>query len=144
MSTFDIEKAREVFQQHVVLEGECLVWSGPASGFHCQGTSEKPARAAWRLFKGELHPRTSLHRKCETEGCVNPEHFVLRSKFMGTSQSDAPVDESKRHSSKISPADAVEIRAEYALGKTTQAELGQRYGITQSAIHRIIRGEVWR
>jgi len=44
---------------------------------------------------------------------------------------------------KLTPAQVAEIRARYAAGGVTQAELARRYGVVQAHVSRIVRGEVW-
>lgn len=44
---------------------------------------------------------------------------------------------------KLNKEAILNIRKEYATGNITQTELGKRYGITQSAVGRIVRKERW-
>lgn len=46
--------------------------------------------------------------------------------------------------SKLTEADVREIRSAYASGRVSQRALGERYGVTQRVIGRIVRGTAWR
>jgi len=46
--------------------------------------------------------------------------------------------------SKLSEEEVIEIREMYATGDYTQAELAEEFGVRQTAISRIVRGEVYR
>jgi len=39
---------------------------------------------------------------------------------------------------------ALDIREEFSTGKYTQKEIGERYGIKQANVHRIIANEIWK
>lgn len=43
----------------------------------------------------------------------------------------------------LSPKDAVEIRHLYATTKISQREIAERYGVVQTQISRVVRGQVW-
>lgn len=44
----------------------------------------------------------------------------------------------------LSAEDAAAIRREYSGGGVTQAELGAKYGVTQTTVSKIVRGATWR
>jgi hypothetical protein len=45
---------------------------------------------------------------------------------------------------KLTDADVRTIRQQYAAGWVTQRALGERFGVTQTLIGRVVRGEAWR
>jgi predicted transcriptional regulator len=57
-----------------------------------------------------------------------------------------PIKVSKKHKSRLRLTAIIvrEIREAYATGTKTQAWLAQRYGVQQSCISYIIRGETWK
>jgi hypothetical protein len=44
---------------------------------------------------------------------------------------------------KLTVADVIEIRRIYSIGFATQKQLARRYGVGQTHIGRIVRGESW-
>lgn len=87
-----------------------------------------------------------LHR-CDNPPCVNPAHLRI-----GTPQDDADDKVSKgrqlrgeRHSqAKLEQVDANEIRRLYRTGGLLQEDLSRQFGVSQSRISKIVRGEAWR
>lgn len=49
-----------------------------------------------------------------------------------------------RHTPKVTDEDAQEIRQIYASGGASQKSLGQAYGLSQSDVGKIVRGETWQ
>jgi hypothetical protein len=92
-------------------------------------------------------PTHVLHR-CDNRKCCNPHHF-----FLGTftdNMRDAYAKGRKkqpngqRHvNSKLTNAQAVEIRARYKNGEL-QVPLAKEYGVSQRAISLIVRGESYK
>lgn len=48
------------------------------------------------------------------------------------------------HGIKLSESDAIAIRLAYVAGLTTQKQLAEQFGIGQSHVSRVIRGESWK
>lgn len=79
--------------------------------------------------------------RCDNKKCVRPDHL-----FLGTRKDNMrDCSEKKRNrfgeshpSARLSAAQVVEIREQYASGNTSQAELGRRYGVDSSNISRIV------
>ena len=108
-------------------------------------------RVSWVLENGPTS-LCVLHR-CDNRACVRPEHL-----FVGTySDNNRDMVAKKRHGSmvtegfnagqaspnaKITGPQACEIVARHAAGES-QTSIGTAYGITQSAVWRIVRGKNW-
>lgn len=88
-------------------------------------------RLAYEAAGGELRPGFVLDHLCRNRWCCNPQHLeqVLQA------------DNVRRGGASKLTEDAVQrIRA---AGGLTQAELAVRFGVSQSAISRAVRGEQW-
>jgi DNA-binding XRE family transcriptional regulator len=91
--------------------------------------------------------------RCDNPSCVNPDHL-----FAGSHQDNiqdaadkdrvptdaAGVSGEDHHKSQLMESEVVEIRELYDTGDYTQQELADRFGVNQTAIGFIVRGENWK
>lgn len=60
----------------------CWLWLGylhkGSPRLSIDGVRVGARRAAWQLYKGEVHPRASILSSCKNRTCVNPEHISYR------------------------------------------------------------------
>ncbi len=89
-------------------------------------------RRAYIIHKGPIPPGLLVRHTCDNPKCINPEHLIL-----GT-QLDNMRDkfERGRHVKKPDtfPPEALQ---DILTSKDSQKEIGDRYGLTQSAISKI-------
>jgi predicted XRE-type DNA-binding protein len=50
----------------------------------------------------------------------------------------------KQHCAKLKEADVIEIRRLYATGTLSQRVLGERFGVAQSVVGRILNRKIWK
>jgi hypothetical protein len=102
-----------------------------------------------------------LHH-CDTPRCVRPDHLFLgtiadnvqdasrkgRMHFGDANGSRTCPERVARGervaSAKLTPDAVTEIRRRYVQGETSQAALAGRYGVSQTVVGQIVRGEAWR
>lgn len=108
-------------------------------------------RVSYILLKGPVEDGKCVCHHCDVPSCVNPAHL-----FVGTYKDNvADMDRKGRrvtsgligennHRCKISTNTVIEIRKLYAEGKYSQDQIGSFYGLKQSQVSRIIRGESWK
>ena len=97
-------------------------------------------RVVWTAKNGEPPPDKWLLHKCDNRSCINPDHL-----YMGTPrQNNLDVLTRNRRTSKLSYEIAATIRSLYATGKYAQQELGNMFGVTQTAIGHVVLGKQWR
>jgi len=98
------------------------------------------------LVKGDVPSGMCVCHHCDNPKCVNPSHL-----FIGT-QKDNMIDcrekgrlnrpTGERHgNSHLKDWQVKEIKTKYNTGEFFQSELGIEYGISQTHVSRIIRGE---
>lgn len=106
---------------------------------------EPAHRVAFWLTHGRWPEPCCLH-SCDTPSCVNVAHL-----FEGTNaDNNADRDAKGRHvalkgvyngQAKLTDQQVMDIRANWLLCRVTKRELGRRFGISETQIGRIIRGD---
>lgn len=136
--------------------GRCWTWTG---GHHKDGRGfftylsnrkrvrETAPRFSYRQEYGNLPTnKPFVCHTCDNPSCIRPSHL-----FAGTSK-DNVLDSVKKFRaaagernarSKLTNRQAKEIRELYAFGNVSQQELGDRFGVPQTAISRIVRKEAY-
>ncbi|WP_141984736.1 HNH endonuclease [Bordetella hinzii] len=135
--------------------GECWTWQGAKDPkgygrFHISASRNSTAlahRVAFGLTY-DKEPPAVCHR-CDNPSCCNPFHL-----FGGT-WADNNLDMTLKgrnkvprlslrgqghHQSKLTDAQAIEIRASYSAGSVTQRQLAAAYGVCQRSISKVVRG----
>jgi HNH endonuclease len=137
----------ERFWSKVDKSGDCWPWTAGLlkdgyGQFRRNGTSVVASRMAWELTYGTIPSGLHVCHKCDNPPCCNPTHL-----FLGT-----PRDNRRDCAAKgrvtawkavVTKADTLVIRAAYAAGGITQAELGRQFGISQTAVSRIVLQKTW-
>lgn len=105
----------------------------------CRGKNCLTHRLAYESWVGDPMGRIVRH-SCDNPPCLNPEHLLLGS--LGDNNRDRVMRQ--RSYSKLTESDVLEVRALYAAGYFTQAQLGKTYGVTPSMVSNIITRRNWR
>lgn len=106
-------------------------------------------RVAYELFVGPIPEGTSVLHRCDNPGCVNPKHL-----FLGR-QADNIADSvlkgrhrcgERSRGAKLVWRQVQEIRDQYQWGSREfgSVALGQRYGVSSTAILKIVHDLLWR
>ena len=156
----------ERFWAKVRKSAGCWTWSGACNRagygqFKLSGRQLGAHRVAWELENGPIPEGMSVLHRCDNPPCVRHDHL-----FIGSAQDNmtdkarkgrtyrggptAPATGEQNGNSKLMEKDAQHIRALYVRGGRgttrsgpTQKELAQRFGITQTVVSKILRGELW-
>jgi len=156
-----VESARDRLLSRVDRSGECWYWTGRLNSdgygsFDVGGTSMLAHRASWTLHRGPVPAGMHVLHSCDKVGdradkksrrCVRPEHL-----YLGTHQrnmrdmaergrANRPLGE-RNPRARIRAADVPGIRARWAAG-ARQVDLAAEYGVRQTTISAIVRGETW-
>lgn len=145
------------FWEKVDKAGDCWVWRSTtnSSGYGWMGIKGKMVAAhrySWELHNGRIIPKGMyICHTCDNPPCVNPSHL-----FLGTSK-DNTADKMAKGRMKtthhkgelngqaiLTETQVIAMRSLRATKKLTYEKLGEMFGVTMSAAHRICTGGVWK
>lgn len=114
-----------------------------------RGRSVLAHRLAFSLSHDAPAPEAVCHF-CDNPPCCNPEHLFGGTRAINNADMIAkgrygarPPKGSRHGHAKLSEDHAVEIRALYAVGDTTQRKLAVRFGVSQRTIAKVVTRTGW-
>lgn len=141
--------------RRVTFDDGCWEWTGHRTpkGYGDMGLGPQSAgvglvhRLSHELMKGPIPDDLCVLHSCDNPPCVRPEHLFLGTKADNNRDMDVkgrrrtkPCRGETNHNAVVSDADAATIREMYARRGLTQKQIGERFGITQSAVSLIVLG----
>lgn len=137
------------FWHKVVQEGECWVWTGALAqkygSFRTPEGTRSAHRLAWEERYGPVPPGLQLDHECLNKRCVRPDHLEVVTNLVNSRRASRLLDE----------AQAALIRELYGVSRLvpsqgsvlflrpTQEELAAQFGVSQSLVSEIVRGEAY-
>lgn len=126
----------------------CWLWNmATANGYgivKVHGRRYLAHRLAWELFVGPIPDGLVVRHLCHNPRCVRPFGKHLLPGTQLENMQDSLRDGRLTALSLLSKEQVREIRLLASEGTYTQAELGERYGVTQGHISRIVAGLAWK
>lgn len=111
------------------------------------GRMHQAHRVAYEAVAGGIPLGLHLDHLCRNRRCVNPAHLEpvtpRENSRRGLSLGQTWARGEKCGTSKLKAAQVREIRARYSEGAWTQRRLASAFGVSQSLVSLIIRGEYW-
>lgn len=149
--------------------GQCWLWTGRprADGYGRFGSQNNGRsallahRAAYLFTYGVIPDGAFICHHCDNRGCVRPSHLFTGNQLdnMQDAASKGRMASGARHNSKANPATVLrgekhgshkltetqvrQIRAEYAIGDTSERKLAKAHAVTRGAIRRVLDGTSW-
>jgi hypothetical protein len=109
-------------------------------------------RVSYFLTRSEIPQEMCVLHRCDNPGCVNPDHLFLGTHKDNTQDMLAKgrrphhhyrKDGFRGHAKKLNIDKIREIRATFVPCGNIR-ELAEKYGVSKSFIHRIIKGIAWK
>jgi DNA-binding XRE family transcriptional regulator len=135
------------FWRFVEKSNSCWLWIGRKSpkGYgelSYKQHRQRAHRVAWQMANGPIPDGMIIRHSCDNPPCVRLGHLLI-----GTI-ADNNRDKAERGRikgaqcpwAKLTMAQATAIRGEYSNGHITQTELGNKFGVSQDTISRIVNG----
>ncbi|KGQ19903.1 Phage protein [Lysobacter dokdonensis DS-58] len=135
-----------------VPESGCWLWTGCTSGGYGltshRNKSVGAHRVSWMVHRGPIPDGAVVCHKCDTPGCINPDHLFLGSHRENMldkiRKGRQPSNAGERHGmSKLSDADVREIRRRVWAGER-QRDVAAAFGVTRGHISYITTSRGWR
>lgn len=149
-----VKKSVEVRFQTYVNKGvgadDCWLWVGGhlRGGYGCfalkKGRAVRAHRYAYEVEYGPILDGLMVLHKCDVRLCVRPSHL-----FLGTNRDNVAdmlakgrsLKGTKNPQAKLTAADVENIKTRYAQGGISQKSLGALYGVDQTTVGDLVRGE---
>jgi len=144
-------------EKYKEIENGCWIWKKLTKthrygNFYFNGKSQQSHRVSWQLHFGEIPEGMKVLHKCDTPGCVNPEHLFLGTQKdnvldcikKGRFHQNSAKSCEKHHFAKLKAVDVQNIKAIYKYTDATHQKLANIYGVSREQIGKIIRGERWQ
>lgn len=136
----------------------CWLWTGTTTvdgyghfsvGSRSDGSRRmvRAHRVAWRLAHGKIPDGYLVLHKCDRPACVNPAHLFLGTHIENMAdmrKKGRSLNGRRNPNAKLTEDQVREIRHRYMSGGTTQKKLAAAYGVNQSMISKIVRGDNWK
>lgn len=116
-------------------------------GQHCvRGKNHRAHRTSYVAFNGAIPDGAHVLHKCDNLICCNPEHL-----FLGDQQSNMAdmvrkgrgAKGEQQGCAKLTVAKVQRIRLLYDTGDYSQSVLGDMFGVSQFAVHKVVRNKTW-
>lgn len=135
---------------------ECWEWqASTANGygrFRIGNTCHLAHRFSFELHNGPIPSGMLVCHACDNPPCVNPDHLFLGT-IADNNRDMAAKNRTNRiprtmgedsHYARLTAAQVLEIRQLAATGNETQTAIAARFGMTSSAISRIVLRQAWK
>ena len=140
------------FWKRVVKTDGCWLWMGKRNQrgygeFVVGGRVIQAHRFSYELVNGPIAPGLLACHHCDVPYCVKPRHLFLgtyadNARDRNTKGRNSPRTGTNNGRARLTPEQVDLIRVGYRAG-ALQRELARRFGVDQTQISRIVRGERW-
>ncbi len=151
----DDRSVEDRFWPNVQKSDGCWKWIGAvnASGYGRLSVSRVTRlahRVSWTLHLGEIPAGKLVCHHCDNPPCVRPEHLFLGDQLanmqdMAQKGRAAIVRNvgTASGSAKLTDSAVLEIRARFAAGGVSKAELARAFGVGEATIFRVVKNTIW-
>ena len=147
----------ERFWERVAISDTCWIWQGSLDyhgyghmtiGSAVDGSRRcvKAHRLSWELHNGSIAENLEVCHSCDTPACVRPNHLFLGThleNFQDATRKGRVAHGERSGSAKLTAAEVLTIRAEWASGGVEQSDLAARFSVDQGLISKIVNRRIW-
>lgn len=125
-------------------DGYGTFWSGARRAPREDGRRGTPVtvlahRWSYQFFNGPIPDGHNVLHKCDTPGCVNPDHLFSGTQKDNVADCAAKGRRNQVRYRKLSAAIHDEIRERYRTEDVSQSQLAREFGVAQPTISHIVR-----
>lgn len=132
-------------------EKSCWEWQGgkDKDGYGRigdEGKTKRTHRVSWEVHFGPIPEENCVCHHCDNPPCIRPDHLFLGTVYDNNHDKEKKNRQVRGESNgmrKLSDIEILEIRELYSAGKHTQKDLGEIFGVSPSAISRIVGNKRW-
>jgi predicted XRE-type DNA-binding protein len=118
------------------------------------GRHVRAHRLSWELHFGRIPKGMIVCHHCDNPSCVRPDHLFVgthadnvadmmrKGRYIAPSTTNRVRGES-HHNTILTSANVRKIKKLYAAGKISQQAIADKFGVSQSAVSRIVFGKYW-
>lgn len=151
----ELQTNEQRFWSRVQKTNTCWNWTGQtfSNGYGQLRLGRKinllAHRFSYELAYGDIPKNILVCHKCDNRYCVNPEHLFLGTHkdntydMMQKNRGVSPPGE-RNGLAVLTPDQVLTIRAEYAIGESTQKKLAKDFNVCSSTINSIILRKTWK
>jgi hypothetical protein len=140
------------FWEKVDRSGDCWLWTTGTlrhgyGAFFLDGKQRLAHRVAWELTHGPIPDGMMVMHRCDTPGCVRPNHLRLGTGFdnMGDAAEKGRMKRGESHYlTKLTERDVQVIRLLHDRIGLNQCELARRYNVGRVTIQGIVHRKSWK
>lgn len=143
MNAQDKERLKnKLLDNSLLLDNGCWEWQG-CCGSHGYGQMTfmlkgmVTHRASYEVFCGPIPKGKMILHKCDYRRCINPEHLFIGTAQDNTNDMIAKGRGDLQNNLKLTDQQARQIWDMCKLSDLSQAQIAQRFGVSQPTIHRI-------
>jgi hypothetical protein len=132
--------ADDRFWSNVRKSKDCWDWTGRFSKYgygqvRREGREMRAHRLAWTLRYGPIPQGMCVLHLCDRPSCVRPEHLYLGTRFENVQDrcARAMLRSGRARGIKITAAEVVELRRQWAFGEISTEQLGLSFGLEPGA-----------
>ena len=121
---------------------------GQAKWMTPHGLIQMAHRLAWYEAFGPIPEGMCVLHGCDNPPCINVDHLFLGTRVDNNADKMAKGRQSSTKgeangAAKLTEANVLDIRTQYAAGGVFQRELASRYGVKRPAIGKVLSGRTW-
>ncbi len=150
------KRACEFFYNSDIDSNGCWIWRGSKNvdgyGRTCFRGERSASchRISWKLYWGDIPPKTMVLHKCDVRACMNPHHLFLGNQDANMKDAAAKGRMSKiprfigedHPNAKLNSRIVKEIRSLFAGGKR-QFKIAKMMGVSTKQVHLVVNRKSW-